>query len=155
MVSASRDPRRNPEPGWWIAPAVFYLIVVCAIVLVLATSCSPRIVEHIRYQRDTLYQVKRDSVAVLQRDSVFVQEKGDTIYIYREKVCYRDRVKVDTIYRTRVDSVAVERVKEVQVIKPLSWWERLKIRGFWWLFAGFLALLLWTLRKPLLKLLKL
>ena len=155
MVSASRNPRRNPEPGWWIAHAVFYLIVVYAIVLVLATSCSPRIVEHIRYQRDTTYIVKRDSVRFYDRDSIFIREKGDTIYQYVEKWRWRDRVRVDTIYRTRVDSVAVERVKEVQVIKPLSWWERLKMRGFWWLFAGFLALLLWTFRKPLLKLIRL
>lgn len=152
MVSKSRDPCQ-PRPGEYLAALAF---ITSVILLCLGLGgCSPRIYERVITQRDTLYQVKRDSVAVLQRDSVFVREKGDTIYIYREKVCYRDRVKVDTIYRTRVDSVAVERVKEVQVIKPLSWWERLKIRGFWWLFAGFLALLLWTLRKPLLKLLKL
>lgn len=156
MVSASRDPRRNPEPGWWIAPAGFYLlIVVYAIVLVLATSCSPRIVEHIRYQRDTTYIVKRDSVLFYDRDSIFIREKGDTIYQYVEKWRWRDRVRVDTIYRTRVDSVAEERVKEVQVIKPLSWWERLKMRGFWWLFGAVLLLLLYVFRKPLLKLIRL
>ena len=141
-------------PGWWIAPAVFYLIVVYAIVLVLATSCSPRIVEHIRYQRDTTYIVKRDSVLFYDRDSIFIREKGDTIYQYVEKWRWRDRVRVDTIYRARVDSVFVERIKEVQIPKPLSWWERLKMRGFWWLFAAFVGLLLWTFRKPLLILIR-
>lgn len=151
MVSKSRDPRQ-PRPGEYLLALAF---ITSVILLCLGLGgCSPRIYERVITQRDTIYQVKRDSVAVLQRDSVFVREKGDTIYIYREKVCYRDRVKVDTIYRTRVDSVAIERIKEVQVIKPLSWWERLKMRGFWWLFAALAGLLLWTFRKPLLKLIR-
>ena len=152
MVSASLDPRRNPEPGRWVAPAVFYLIMVCAIFLILATSCSPRIVEHIQYQRDTLYQVKRDSVRYYDRDSIFIREKGDTIYQYVEKWRWRDRVRVDTIYRARIDSVFIDRIKEVEVIKPLSWWENAKIRAFWYLFGVVLLLLLYVFRKPLMKL---
>lgn len=150
MVSASRDPRRNPKPVWRAALSVFYLIVVCAVLL--ATSCSPRIVEHIRYQRDTTYIVKRDSVRFYDRDSIFIREKGDTIYQYVEKWRWRDRVRVDTFYRVRVDSIAVERIKEVQVAKPLSWWQNLKIRAFWGLLGAVLLLLLWIFRKPLLKL---
>lgn len=86
MSSAARDPRKNPEPGWWVAPFVFYLIVGFAILLVMVTSCSPRIIETIRYQRDTTYvqQVKVDSV--YRRDSVFVREKGDTVFIYKERI---------------------------------------------------------------------
>ena len=152
MVSASLDPRRNQDPGRWVAPAVFYLIVVCAIFLILATSCSPRIVEHIHYQRDTLYQVKRDSVRYYDRDSIFIREKGDTIYQYVEKWRWRDRVRVDTIYRARVDSIFIDRVKEVEVIKPLSWWENAKIRAFWYLLGAVLLLLLYIFRKPLMKL---
>ena len=117
------------------------------------SSCSPRIVDH--YQRDTTYIVKRDSVRFYDRDSIFIKEKGDTIYQYVEKWRWRDRVRVDTIYRARVDSVAVERIKEVKVIKPLSWWETLKIRAFWWLFGAVLLLLLYVFRKPLLKLIRL
>ena len=153
MTSTNYEPPQNQDNSWmrW----VFYIGLILSLLAMLTfAGCSPRIYERVITQRDTLYQVKRDSVAVLQRDSVFVREKGDTIYIYREKVCYRDRVKVDTIYRTRVDSVAVERIKEVQVIKPLSRWERLKMRGFWWLFAALVGLLIWTFRKPLLKLIR-
>lgn len=149
MVSASRDPRRNPEPGWRTISAVLYFIIVC--VILLATSCSPRIVEHIRYQRDTTYIVKRDSVRFYDRDSIFIREKGDTIYQYVEKWRWRDRVRVDTIYRARVDSVFVDRVKEVEVSKPLSWWENAKIRAFWYLFGAVLLLLLYVFRKPLMK----
>lgn len=151
MDSKRLDPR-HPEP--WQKWALFFLTGLLFATLLALTGCSPRIYERVVTQRDTLYRVQRDSVAVLQRDSVFVREKGDTIYIYREKVRYRDRVKVDTIYRTRVDSVAVERIKEVQVSKPLSFWQRVKIGAFWWLSVAVLLLLLWTFRKPLLKLIR-
>lgn len=155
MSSAARDPRKNPEPGWWVAPFVFYLIVGFAILLVMVTSCSPRIVETIRYQRDTTYvqQVKVDSV--YRRDSVFVREKGDTVFIYKERIRDRYVFRHDTLRLVKVDSVAVERVKEVKVEKPLSAWKSAKIGAFWWLVAAVLLLLLWTFRKPILKLLHL
>lgn len=155
MSSAARDPRKNPEPGWWVAPFVFYLIVGFAILLVMVTSCSPRIIETIRYQRDTTYvqQVKVDSV--YRRDSVFVREKGDTVFIYKERIRDRYVFRHDTLRLVKVDSVAVERVKEVKVEKPLSAWKSAKIGSFWWLVAAVLLLLLWTFRKPILKLLHL
>jgi len=155
MSSAARDPRKNPEPGWWVAPFVFYLIVGFAILLVMVTSCSPRIIETIRYQRDTTYvqQVKVDSV--YRRDSVFVREKGDTVFIYKERIRDRYVFKHDTLRLVKVDSVAVERVKDVKVEKPLSAWKSAKIGAFWWLVAAVLLLLLWTFRKPILKLLHL
>lgn len=155
MSSAARDPRKNPEPGWWVAPFVFYLIVGFAILLVMVTSCSPRIIETIRYQRDTTYvqQVKVDSV--YRRDSVFVREKGDTVFIYKERIRDRYVFRHDTLRLVKVDSVAVERVKEVKVEKPLSAWKTAKIGAFWWLVAAVLLLLLWTFRKPILKLLHL
>lgn len=155
MSSAARDPRKNPEPGWWVAPFVFYLIVGFAILLVMVTSCSPRIIETIRYQRDTTYvqQVKVDSV--YRRDSVFVREKGDTVFIYQERIRDRYVFRHDTLRLVKVDSVAVERVKEVKVEKPLSAWKSAKIGAFWWLVAAVLLLLLWTFRKPILKLLHL
>lgn len=155
MSSAARDPRKNPEPGWWVAPFVFYLIVGFAILLVMVTSCSPRIIETIRYQRDTTYvqQVKVDSV--YRRDSVFVREKGDTVFIYKERIRDRYVFRHDTLRLVKVDSVAVERVNEVKVEKPLSAWKSAKIGAFWWLVAAVLLLLLWTFRKPILKLLHL
>lgn len=155
MSSAARDPRKNPEPGWWVATFVFYLIVGFAILLVMVTSCSPRIIETIRYQRDTTYvqQVKVDSV--YRRDSVFVREKGDTVFIYKERIRDRYVFRHDTLRLVKVDSVAVERVKEVKVEKPLSAWKSAKIGAFWWLVAAVLLLLLWTFRKPILKLLHL
>ena len=73
-------------------------------------------------------------------------------WIYKEQ--WRDRwhFQRDTIDRVRVDSVAVEREKIVEVEKPLSKWQSLKIRAFPWLLGLLSAAGLWALRKPILKL---
>lgn len=157
MSSAARNPRRDPSPYWWVGPSLGWLLgsVLLLSVMAAATSCSPRIIENIRYQRDTTYvqQVKVDSV--YRRDSVFIREKGDTVIIYKERIRDRYVFRHDTLRLVKVDSVAVERVKEVKVEKPLSAWETAKIAAFWWLVAAVLLLLLWTFRKPILKLLHL
>ena len=138
----------------WEPGALLLALLLSVILLTLASSCSPRIVEHIRYQHDTTYVVRRDSVRFYDRDSIFIREKGDTIYQYVEKWRWRDRVRVDTIYRARVDSVYVDRIKEVEVSKPLSWWENAKIQAFWYLLGATLLLLLYVFRKPLMKLIR-
>ena len=151
MRSAERDPRQ-PRPGEYLAALAF---ITSVILLCLGLGgCSPRIYERVITQRDTTYIVKRDSVRFYDRDSIFIREKGDTIYQYMEKWRWRDRVRVDTIYRARVDSVFVDRIKEVEVSKPLSWWENAKIRAFWYLFGVVLLLLLYVFRKPLIKLIR-
>lgn len=151
MVSKSRDPRQ-PRPGEYLAALAF---ITSVILLCLGLGgCSPRIYERVITQRDTTYIVKRDSVRFYDRDSIFIREKGDTIYQYVEKWRWRDRVRVDTIYQARVDSVFVDRIKEVEVSKPLSWWENAKILAFWYLFGAVLLLLLYVFRKPLIKLIR-
>ena len=151
MRSAERDPRQ-PRPGEYLAALAF---ITSVILLCLGLGgCSPRIYERVITQRDTTYIVKRDSVRFYDRDSIFIREKGDTIYQYVEKWRWRDRVRVDTIYRARIDSVFIDRIKEVEVSKPLSWWENAKIRAFWYLLGAVLLLLLYVFRKPLLKLIR-
>ena len=137
--------------GGWEPGALLLALLLSVILLTLASSCSPRIVEHIRYQHDTTYVVRRDSVRFYDRDSIYIREKGDTIYKYVEKWRYRDRVRVDTFYRTRVDSVAVEREKIVEVEKPLSGWRKWQIGAFWWLCGAVVLLLLWIFRKFIFK----
>lgn len=149
MSSASIDPR-EPQKRFRVAA---FLLIALGVALILAASCSPRIIERATVQRDTVYKVRTDSVAVLQRDSVFIRERGDTVFIYKERLRYRDRVKIDTVRLVKVDSLTVERVKEVEVEKPLSLGQRLKLRLFWGLLAAALVMGLWTFRKPLLKLL--
>ena len=157
MSSAARNPRRDPPQYLWVGPFLGWLLVSVLLLSAMAatTSCYPRIIETIRYQRDTTYiqQVRVDSV--YRRDSVFVREKGDTVIIYKERIRDRYVFRHDTLRLVKVDSVAVERIKEVKVEKPLSAWKTAKIEAFWWLVATVLLLLLWTFRKPILKLLHL
>lgn len=154
MATSNYQPPQNQDNSWlrW----VFWVgLILTLLGLNLAVSCSPKIYERVVYQRDTTYvqQVKVDSV--YRRDSVFVREKGDTVFIYKERIRDRYVFRHDTLRLVKVDSVAVERVKEVKVEKPLSAWKSAKIGAFWWLVAAVLLLLLWTFRKPILKLLHL
>ena len=157
MISADRNPQRDSHPYWRESPFIIWLLgsLMLLAAMASATSCSPRIIENISYKRDTTYvqQVKVDSV--YRRDSVFIREKGDTVIIYKERIRDRYVFRHDTLRLVKVDSVVVERVKEVKVEKPLSAWKTAKIAAFWWLVAAVLLLLLWTFRKPILKLLHL
>lgn len=154
MTTSNYQQHQNQDNSWlrW----VFWVGLILTILgLNLAVSCSPKIYERVVYQHDTTYvqQVKVDSV--YRKDSVFVREKGDTVFIYKERIRDRYVFRHDTLRLVKVDSVAVERVKEVEVEKPLSAWKTAKIEAFWWLIASVLLLLLWTFRKPILKLLHL
>ena len=154
MTTSNYQQHQNQDNSWlrW----VFWVGLILTILgLNMAVSCSPKIYERVVYQHDTTYvqQVKVDSV--YRRDSVFVREKGDTVFIYKERIRDRYVFRHDTLRLVKVDSVAVERVKEVEVEKPLSAWKTAKIEAFWWLVAAVLLLLLWTFRKPILKLLHL
>lgn len=154
MTTSNYQQHQNQDNSWlrW----VFWVGLILTILgLNLAVSCSPKIYERVVYQHDTTYvqSVKVDSV--YRRDSVFVREKGDTVFIYKERIRDRYVFRHDTLRLVKVDSVAVERVKEVEVEKPLSAWKTAKIEAFWWLIASVLLLLLWTFRKPILKLLHL
>lgn len=157
MSSADRNPQRDSHPYWRGSPFIIWLLgsLMLLAAMASATSCSPRIIENISYKRDTTYvqQVKVDSV--YRRDSVFIREKGDTVIIYKERIRDRYVFRHDTLRLVKVDSVVVERVKEVEVEKPLSAWKTAKIEAFWWLIASVFLLLLWTFRKPILKLLHL
>lgn len=45
-------------------------------------------------------------------------------------------------------------IKEVKVEKPLSWWQKFRIRAFWWLLGAVIMLGGWSTRKWWLPLLK-
>lgn len=144
------DPR--PERGlidMLVAAAALALVLL--LIGLLSQSCAPRVIETIHYQHDTTYVERLKVDSIFYRDSIYIKDHGDTVLIYKEM--WRDRwhFQRDTIDRVRVDSVAVEREKIVEVEKPLSWWQSLKIAAFPWLLGLAGALGLWTLRKPLLK----
>ena len=57
----------------------------------------------------------------------------------------------DTTY---IEKEAVDTVITKEVEKPLTGWQRFRLRGFWWLLGGLAALLIYTFRKPILTLLR-
>ena len=119
---------------------------------VLCAGCSPKIVERVVVQRDTLQVHHRDTT--YRRDSIYIREwmKGDTVYVdrYRDRYVFRDRWRDSISVREVHDTTAVE----VKVEKPLSVAQKAKIGAFWCLLGAVLALGAWTFRKPILALLK-
>ena len=112
---------------------------------VLCAGCSPKIVERVVVQRDTLQVHHRDTT--YRRDSIYIREwmKGDTVYVdrYRDRYVFRDRWRDSISVREVHDTTAVE----VKVEKPLSWSQKAKIRSFPWLLLAFLGALVWIFRK--------
>lgn len=129
-------------------------LIIILLIAIMATACSPRVIETIHYQHDTTYVERVQIDSVYKRDSIYVKDKGDTVYIYKE--LWREKYKYlrDTVAVVRVDSVAVEREKIVEVEKPLSKWKSWQLRAFPWLLGLLGVAGLWTFRKPLLKLIK-
>lgn len=114
---------------------------------VLCAGCSPKILERVVVQRDTLQVHHRDTT--YRRDSIYIREwmKGDTVYVdrYRDRYVFRDRWRDSISVREVHDTTAVE----VKVEKPLSWSQKTKIGAFPWLLLAFLGALVWIFRKYL------
>ena len=112
---------------------------------VLCAGCSPKIVERIVVQRDTLQVHHRDSI--FTKDSVYIREwmKGDTVYLdrFRDRYIYKDRWRDSIQVRERHDTTTVE----VKVERELSWAQRAKIKAFPWLLLSVIGALLWIFRK--------
>lgn len=75
-----------------------------------------------------------------------LKTKGHTVYIPVQVPVH------DTLWR---EKSAQETIITKEVEKPLSWWQRARLRAFWWLLAAVLLLAAWIGRKPLLRILKL
>lgn len=143
---------RNPKPKPW-ENIVAMIAVILVVVLLLATSCSPRIIEHIRYQHDTTYVEHFRVDSAFRKDSVFIKEKNDTVYQYVEKIRERYRMIHDTTYVHQVDTVMCEHIVEVKVEKPLTPWQNFRMTlGTIAIFATLLALAIWAIRKFVFKL---
>lgn len=105
-----------------------FLLVVVMVVIMLATlmvtSCSPRLLESVRFERDTLVLVRNRVDSVLLRDSVYVREKGDTVFKYVERVRDRVSVRIDTVERVveRIDTLV--RVETVVRESGMTGWRR-------------------------------
>lgn len=123
------------------------ILLVSALFLL---SCSPRIIETVRTEKEYIdrWHEKTDSVYV--KDSIFIKEKGDTVYIekWRERWRYKTDIQIDTFMHEVHDTTTVE----VLVEKKLTPMQEVKQKSFWWLVLCVVALLVWTFRKQIKKL---
>lgn len=121
-----------------------YIFFICGFFMALP-ACSPKIVERIVVQRDTLQVHHRDSI--FTKDSVYIREwmKGDTVYLdrFRDRYIYKDRWRDSIQVRERHDTTTVE----VKVERELSWAQRAKIKAFPWLLLSVIGAMLWIFRK--------
>lgn len=121
--------------------------VLVLLPVLLCAGCSPKIVERVVVQRDTLQVHHRDTT--YRRDSVYIREwmKGDTVYVdrFRDRYVFRDRWRDSVSVREVHDTTAVQ----VRIEKPLSWAQKAKIRAFPWLLLALIGSLLWIFRKYL------
>lgn len=115
-----------------------FLTILAATFLV---SCSPRYIEKVNVQKDTLYQVQhlRDSVYLHDSINTFVYTSGDTVYInkFKSTIRYKERLKTDTLRQIR--EVTKTDTEIIEVKKKNSWFTNF-IFGL--LSGGFLLLIL-------------
>lgn len=115
-----------------------FLTILAAIFL---ASCSPRVIEKVDKQIDTLYQTKYQHDSIYLHDSVatFIHAAGDTIFVdrYKSTIKYKERLKTDTLRQirevTKVDTKVVEVKKKNGKFSPF-------VFGF--LLGGLLLLIL-------------
>lgn len=151
--------------------AVTNITVSLVMVGLLIAACSPKIIyktETVIEYRDreihdtTTFEIPVEVEKIVTKDTISHLEnqfaKSDArvsdglLYHSLEsipqviKVPYEIHV-TDTLYK---ESQVIE--KEVEVEKPLSWWQKFRMNAFWWLLLGVVLLLVWTFRKSILKL---
>ena len=81
---------------------------------------------------DTLIITKHQRDSIYMKDSTHVseQQRGDTILlkITKWRTEYRDREVHDTLYQSKTDTVPVPYPVSEYVEKPLSWWQKTRLK---------------------------
>ena len=126
------------------------ILLIVLLASALCSSCrTVRVVEQVPvHVHDTLRltQTLRDSIYIDHFREV--TKKADTIYITDSIAVIKYSLKTDTAYRYIERPVPVVRTEQVEVEKPLRWWQK----GLMW--AGLSAIIflllnaaLWLLRR--------
>lgn len=158
---------RNPDPEPWQYVCAFVVILIILVIgISSATSCSPRIIEHVTTQIEYRDRIVTDTATVEIEKIVEKNVTLDTLSKLENKYAKSEAmvsqgllhhsleskpqiIKVpvevhvtDTLWK---ESEVIE--KEVKVEKELTWWQKFRLDAFWWLLATVVGLLLWTFRK--------
>lgn len=82
------------------------------------SACSPRVIEKVNVQKDTVYQVHhlRDSVYLHDSVYTFIHAAGDTIFVdrYKSVIRYKERLKTDTLRQIKQVVKTEEKVVELK-----------------------------------------
>lgn len=106
---------------------------VCLGLVALLAGCKTqeRIVQVETARTDTTFITRQQRDSIWLHDSVFVCEKmsGDTLYLLRDRwrTKFVERTQHDTIYIASHDTIPRPYPVEVEVEKPLSWWQRFRL----------------------------
>lgn len=111
--------------------------------------------------KETEKVVTRDTSSHLENTFAISDAKIDSLgYLHHSLISKGSHfaVPIDVPVHRKDSIVYVDKVKEVRVPviteKPLTKWQKAKMRGFWWLLALVVSYSLWNFRKPFWKLLK-
>jgi hypothetical protein len=122
------------EPG---SPheGLLWLILMSALAItlgmMLAGCKTTQYVPVVEHRTDTVQITKHQRDSIWLHDSVHVHEymRGDTVYMAVDKwhTKYIGRSTHDTIYVATHDSIPVPYPKEVEVEKPLTRWQQMRM----------------------------
>ena len=125
---------------------------VVALCLML-TGCKTvkQTVEVPVYVHDTTYVAKEvhDSTYIDKWHTIYIN--GDTVRLHDSIVVYRYKVKTDTAYKYVEKPVTVTTTETVEVKKPLTWWQKTEIYGFWAFAVMLIGFIVWKFRKLIFK----
>ena len=163
----SKDQKKPQNQRLW-PYILLYLVIGAAIglVSVLMTSCSPKVIYQketvIEYRdttiRDTAYfEVPVEVEKIVTRDTVSHLENSLAIsdamvtdgFLHHSLETKPQEIPVPVVIHVR-DTIRQEAQiieKEVEVEKPLSWWQKFRQGAFLPLLLAVVLLLLWTFRK--------
>lgn len=142
------------------------------IALLFVQACSPRIVEkivvrdsliteiHERVIHDSIpYEVPVEIEKIVTRDTASHLENkfGESDAVVSGGFLWHSlKTKPQTIYIpvevTVADTTTTSTHSEIQTVevpveKELNWWQKFRLKGFWWLLGGLILSLLWIFRK--------
>ena len=166
MIKAMKQVQYDKWCGCVICAYTILYVAFIALLIFLLTACSPKVVYQketvIEYRdttiRDTAYfEVPVEVEKIVTRDTVSHLENSLAIsdamvtdgFLHHSLETKPQEIPVPVVIHVR-DTIRQEAQiieKEVEIEKPLSWWQKFQIGAFWWLLGAVVLLLLWTFRK--------
>ncbi len=107
---------------------------LCLLFLALLSGCKTKerivMVETVRTDTTYITRHQRDSIYLQDSTSTKESRRGDTVFVEVERLrrIYIDRTKHDTLREATHDTIPKPYPVEVMVEKPLTRWQRLRLR---------------------------